>query len=134
MLKAENKRLIAVIVRLDGNVDGMRISSIRNRASKSGCDIQILRFNDPLGETILVFEVYNGYATFVQKCRYIFRKVFTAALSYVGFRDILVSVVIEGDPDRFPVYGAFKPSQSLFDKLRFTRQHLRTTFNQVFKQ
>ena len=115
-MKAEDKRLVAVLVKLDGHFDAGTVSQYRHKFIKSGCDAQILHFKDdvPVGETCLIFELYDRNGSFVQKARYLMRKFLTAALGYLGFRDILVSVVIEGDPDRFPVRGAFQPSDSIF--------------------
>lgn len=128
MLKANDKRLVAVLVKLDGHFDDGTVSQYRHRFIGPGSDAQILRFKDDVsvGETCLLFELYNRDASSVYKCGCLARKFLAAALGYLGFRDILVSVIITGDPDRFPVHGAFQPAKSLpealglFRKARFT--------------
>jgi len=124
-MKANDKRLAAVVVNINGPINEDELATHKARIAKSACALQTVRFvngDSSLGEACLIFEVYDRDAEFVKKCRHLLRKIHTAALGYIGRRDILVSVVIRDNPGRFPVHGAFQPAKSIPDSLGFVHE------------
>lgn len=124
-MKVNDKRLTALMVNINGPINEEELAAVKARIAGSACAIQTVRFGNgdsSLGEACLIFEVYDRDAGLIQKCRHLLRKAYTAALGYIGCRDILVSVIIRDNLDRFPVHGAFQPAKSILDSLGFVHE------------
>lgn len=108
IMKATEKRLAYVLMSTNGMVSDDALNKARRFINlKHGMDTQTVSTLEEGFSTTLIFEIYNESACLKDRIGYRLRKLFTTARMKLNGNKIVVTVVIEGDTDRFPMHGAF---------------------------
>lgn len=107
-MKAEDKRLTAVLMSTNGKVSE---EAKRRIMSRIHCghemNTQEVSTTEDGYQTVLIFELYNDCAPLKDRIGYRVRKLLTAARMKLNGNKIVVTVIVEGETDRFPMHGAF---------------------------
>ena len=106
-LKAEDKRLVAVLMSTNGKISEEAIEEAKSRIRSRGMSTQSVSTTENGFSTVLVFEIYEGSALLKQRIGYRLRKLLTTAMMKVNGGKIIVKVAIEDETGRFPMHGAF---------------------------
>ena len=107
MMDAKDKRLAAVLMSTNGKVSEEAIEVAKKRIRACGMSTQSVSTTEDGFSTALIFEIYEDSACLKDRIGYRLRKLLTTMMMKISGGHILVSVVIEGDTDRFPMHGAF---------------------------
>ena len=106
-LKAEDKRLVAVLMSTKGDITRERIIRGMSSYGNPRMNKQFVSTTEEGYQTVLIFEIYNDCAPLKDRIGYRLRKLFTTARMKLNGNKVVVTVVIEGETDRFPMHGAF---------------------------
>jgi len=106
-MKAKDKRLVAVLMSTKGDITKERILREMSSYGNPRMNKQYVSTTEDGYQTVLIFELYNDCASLKDRIGYRLRKLLTTARMKLNGNKIVVTVVIEGETDRFPMHGAF---------------------------
>jgi hypothetical protein len=106
-MKAKDKRLVAVLMSTNGDITEEKIHEAMRHYGHRTMGKQYVSTTEDGYQTVLIFEFYNDCATLKDRIGYRLCKLFTTARMKLNGDKILVTVVIRGKTDRFPMHGAF---------------------------
>ena len=106
-MKAKDKRLVAVLMSTNGDITEERIREAMRHYCHRMMNRQFVSTTEDGYQTVLIFELYNDCAPLKNRIGYRLRKLLTTARMKLNGDKIVVTVVIEGETDRFPMHGAF---------------------------